>query len=55
MKTLYKDLILPIPGSSNYMRFEQLVEMLSNHGVQEKTIEQVYNEIVTSKDKRTMF
>ena len=47
MKKEFKDLILPIPNSSNYMRFDQLVEMLSNHGVQEKTIEQIYTEIVT--------
>jgi hypothetical protein len=52
-KKEFKDLVLPIPNSSNYMRFDQLVDMLSNHGVQEKTIEQVYNDIVMSKDKRT--
>ncbi len=49
MKKEFKELILPIPNSSNYMRFDQLVEMLSNHGVQGKTIEQIYNEIVASK------
>lgn len=53
MKKQCKDIILPIPNSSNYMLFDQLAEMLSNHGVQEKTIEQLYNEIVMSKDKRT--
>jgi hypothetical protein len=47
MKKEFKDLILPIPNSSNYMRFDQLVVMLRNHGVQEKTIEQIYAEIVT--------
>lgn len=47
LKKEFKDLILPIPNSSNYMRFDQLVEMLRNHGVQEKTIEQIYAEIVT--------
>lgn len=47
IKKEFKDLILPIPNSSNYMRFDQLVEMLKNHGVQDKTIEQIYVEIVT--------
>jgi hypothetical protein len=47
MKKEFKDLILPIPNSSNYMRFDQLVVMLKNHGVQEKTIEQIYTEIVS--------
>jgi hypothetical protein len=49
MKKEYKNLILPIPRSGNYMRFDELVEMLSKHGVQEKTIEQIHSEITTSK------
>jgi hypothetical protein len=48
MKKDYKNLILPIPRSGNYMRFEELVEMLCKHGVQEKTIEQIYSEIAAS-------
>jgi hypothetical protein len=48
LKKEYKNLILPIPRSGNYMQFGELVEMLTNHGVQEKTIEQIYQEIVTS-------
>jgi hypothetical protein len=31
------------------MRFDELVEMLSNHGVQEKTIEKIHSEIIASK------
>jgi hypothetical protein len=49
MKKEYKNLILPIPRSGNYMRFDELVEMLINHGVQEKTIDLIYKEIVDSK------
>lgn len=49
LKKEYKNLILPIPRSGNYMRFDELVEMLTNHGVKEKTIEQIYNEIAMSK------
>ena len=49
MKKEYKNLILPIPRSGNYMRFDELVEMLSKHGVQEKTIEQIHTEIIASK------
>ena len=49
MKKEYQNLILPIPRSGNYMRFEELVEMLSKHGVQEKTIEQIHREIIASK------
>ncbi len=49
MKKDYKNLILPIQRSVNYMRFDELVEMLTKHGVQEKTIEQIHNEITTSK------
>jgi hypothetical protein len=49
MKREYKELILPIPRSGNYMRFEELAEMLRNHGVQENTISQIYEEIVGSK------
>ena len=48
-KKCYKNLILPIPRSGNYMRFDELVEMLSKHGVQEKTIEQIHSEITASK------
>ena len=49
MKKEFRNLILPIPNSSNYMRFDQLVEMLCNHGVQEKTIQQIYDEINASQ------
>jgi hypothetical protein len=49
MKKDYKNLILPIPRSGNYMRFEELVEMLSRHGVKEKTIDEIYCEIIGSK------
>ena len=49
MKKEYQNLILPIPRSSNYMRFDELVEMLRNYGVQEKTINQIYEEIEHSK------
>lgn len=49
LKKEYKNLILPIPRSGNYMRFDELVEMLTNEGVLEKTIEQIYDEIVKSK------
>ena len=49
MKKEYQNLILPIPRSGNYMRFDELVEMLGKHGVQEKTIEQIHSEITASK------
>ena len=49
MKKEYKNLILPIPRSGYFMRFDELVEMLSKHGVQEKTIEQIHTEIIASK------
>ncbi len=49
MKKEYKELILPIPRSGNYMRFEELAEMLRNHGVKENTISQIYKEITDSK------
>ncbi len=49
MKKEYKELILPIPRSGNYMRFEELAEMLRNHGVKENTISQIYKEIEDSK------
>jgi hypothetical protein len=52
MKKEYKNLVLPIPRSGNYMRFDELVEMLSKHGVQEKTIEQIHSEITASKINR---
>jgi len=49
MKKEYKNLILPIPRSGNYMRFDELVEMLTKHGVQDKTIEQIHSEITATK------
>ena len=54
MKKEYQNLILPIPRSSNYMRFDELVEMLRNYGVQEKTINQIYEEIEHSKSIDTL-
>ena len=48
MKKEYENLILPIPRSSNYMCFEELAQMLRKHGVQEKTIEQIYCDIAAS-------
>ena len=54
MKKNYKDLILPIPRSGNYMRFEELAEMLRNHGVREDTINQIHKEIVDSKSIQTV-
>jgi hypothetical protein len=54
LKKEYTDLILPIPRSGNYMRFEELAEMLRNHGVKENTISQIQKEILDSKSIDTL-
>jgi hypothetical protein len=45
----YKDIFLECPRCNNYFSLEQLTEILEKLGVQEKTVKQVYEEIVFSK------
>jgi len=49
VKKEYRELVLPIPRSSNYMSFAEFAVFLSKYGVQEKTIEQIYKELIASK------
>jgi hypothetical protein len=45
----FKNLILPIPRSGNYMIFKELADMLKEQGVEEKLIENMFNQIVAKR------
>jgi hypothetical protein len=49
-KNNYKDIFLECPRCNNYFSLEQLAEILKKKGVDENTIEQIYNDIVVSKE-----
>lgn len=52
--TNYKDLILPIPRSGNYIKFNELADMLKEQGVEDRLIENIYIQIVEARDKETL-
>jgi hypothetical protein len=49
-KNDYKDIFVECPRCNNYFSLEQLAEILKKKGVDENTIEQIYNDIVVSKE-----
>jgi len=50
LKNNYKDVFLECPRCNNYFSLEQFAEILKKKGVDENAIEQIYNDIVVSKE-----
>jgi hypothetical protein len=50
LKNNYKEIFLPCPRCNDYFNLEQLAEILEKKGVQKKTIEQIYNDIMAHQE-----